>query len=326
MLRPLQFAFESDKFMLPMRLGMLNAPPNQAQDLIVYVLSRHGRVESSNYRTANVPANVNLPELIKPRFGDFYKAMYATASSKEDFRVVFTEYFWNMGWCDPCAAQPLSREELQATGVFWLDGDAEQGFNALRSQAVPLRPRPPAPGGGPQPVVLTRLHLRYTPRTFPEDLMFTETKDSQNWQARYIIQHAYAGSVAECSERVGKMECAAMCQQRVAEVRSRLTQDNSSWLARQYPDKTPEGLSSQCMSSCEQTKTQALEAASRYYLTALPERLATEKQTLARLTGWSLQDIEALPRAAPATSALAPEIDTGTPGGAARWWQKLFAK
>ncbi len=42
-LRPLQFSFDSEKFMLPMRLGMINA--NGPQDLIVYALTRKGRVE-----------------------------------------------------------------------------------------------------------------------------------------------------------------------------------------------------------------------------------------------------------------------------------------
>ena len=310
MLRPLQFAFDSEKFMLPMRLGMLNAPPNRAQDLIVYVLTRHGRVESSNYRTTHVPANVNLPEFIKPRFGDVYQATYAAASTREDYRVVFTEYFWNMGWCDPCAAQPLTRDELQESGVFWLDGDS---------------PRPPGFGGGPQPVVLTRLHLRYTPHSFPEDLMFIETSDSQNWQARYIVQHAFGGSVAACSERVGKMDCAATCEQRVSDVRSALGRDKSNWFARQYSDKTPEGLMNQCMSSCEIAKAQALETASRYYQIDLPERLAAEKETLAQLTGWSFHDIDAMP-GAPHTSALYPEINSGWSGATARWWRQLLAR
>ena len=70
-LRPLQFAFESEKFMLPMRLGMLNAAPNKPQDLIVYALTREGRVESSNYRTVKLAANENLPHFIKPHFKDF---------------------------------------------------------------------------------------------------------------------------------------------------------------------------------------------------------------------------------------------------------------
>jgi hypothetical protein len=325
MLRPLQFAFESEKFMLPMRLGMLNAPPNKAQDLIIYMLTRHGRVESSNYRTANVPANVNLPEFIQPQFGDFYKAMYDTASAKEDYRAVFTEYFWNMAWCDPCAAQPLTREELQESGVFWLDGNPDKGFNALQNQALPSRARPL--GIGAQPVVLTRLHVRYTPRSFPEDLMFTETNDAQNWQARYIIQHAYGGSVAECSERVGKMDCAAMCEERVSSVRS--AGNDSKWLPQEYRDKSPRVLSSECMSSCELSKSQGLDAALRYYRKSLPERLAAEKQTLAQLTGWSLHDIDALPGAR-RFSALSPNVNSGLSSAAVPaelpWWQKLFAK
>jgi hypothetical protein len=28
-------------------------------------------------------------------------------------RAVFVEYAWDMGWCDPCAANPLSADELR---------------------------------------------------------------------------------------------------------------------------------------------------------------------------------------------------------------------
>ena len=41
-LRPIQIAFESPKFMLPIRLGMANA--DGPQDLIIYAITRHGRV------------------------------------------------------------------------------------------------------------------------------------------------------------------------------------------------------------------------------------------------------------------------------------------
>jgi hypothetical protein len=57
-LRPLQFAFESQRFMLPVRLGMLNA--RGPQDLVIYALTRNG-VETTNYRTVKLPANVELP-------------------------------------------------------------------------------------------------------------------------------------------------------------------------------------------------------------------------------------------------------------------------
>ena len=135
-LRPLQFALESDKFMLPMRLGMLNAAPDKPQDLIVYLLTRNGRVESSNYRTVKLPANVNLPHFVKPKFKEFYKALFDHEAVKEEHRVVFIEYFWNMAWCDPCAANPLSAQELRNAGVFWTGGDADENFRQMNSPAT----------------------------------------------------------------------------------------------------------------------------------------------------------------------------------------------
>src|SRR6185295_10224844 len=46
MLRPIQVAYESPKFMLPIRLGMVNA--DGPQELFVYALTRKGRVETTN--------------------------------------------------------------------------------------------------------------------------------------------------------------------------------------------------------------------------------------------------------------------------------------
>jgi len=48
-LRPLQVRYETPKFMLPIRLGTVNA--NGPQDLIILALTRNGRVETSNYRS-----------------------------------------------------------------------------------------------------------------------------------------------------------------------------------------------------------------------------------------------------------------------------------
>src|SRR5215468_4926732 len=46
-LRLLQIAFESSKFMLPIRLGTVNA--DSPQELYVFTLTRKGRVETTNY-------------------------------------------------------------------------------------------------------------------------------------------------------------------------------------------------------------------------------------------------------------------------------------
>ena len=119
-LRPIQFAFESPKFMLPIRLGMINA--QGPQDLIVYALTRGvaaSRPPTIAPRSCR-PARI-CPNTSSAKFQDFYKAMFDKQVDDNAMRAVFTEYVWNMGWCDPCAGPPLSREELRSLGVFWLD-------------------------------------------------------------------------------------------------------------------------------------------------------------------------------------------------------------
>src|SRR5262249_31560287 len=45
-LRPLQVRYDTAKFMLPLRLGTVNA--SGPQDLIVYALTKNGRIEAAN--------------------------------------------------------------------------------------------------------------------------------------------------------------------------------------------------------------------------------------------------------------------------------------
>ncbi|NNF40907.1 MAG: DUF2330 domain-containing protein [Woeseiaceae bacterium] len=175
-LRPLQIAYESSRFMLPIRLGTLNAKGKQ--ELYVFTLTRTGRVETTNYRTVKLPSNTEVPEFVQQEFGDFYRAMFDKQSRAENDRAVFLEYAWDMAWCDPCAADPLSNAELRQLGVFWLDHEA--GGNLIA----------PTPA---QNVFVTRLHVRYDAEHFPEDLMFQETGDRQNYQGRYVIRHPWKG-------------------------------------------------------------------------------------------------------------------------------------
>ncbi|HEV8579732.1 MAG TPA: DUF2330 domain-containing protein [Thermoanaerobaculia bacterium] len=175
-LRPIQVAYESRKFMLPIRLGMVNA--NGPQELFVYALTRKGRVETTNYRTVRLPSDTEVPLFVKDEFGPFYKAMFAEQVEKQDMRTVFLEYAWDMAWCDPCAADPLSADELRQLGVFWIE---RRG------------PRPDMIMPGGQDVFLSRLHLRYDSAHFPEDLVFQETADRQNFQGRYILRHPWQG-------------------------------------------------------------------------------------------------------------------------------------
>jgi len=171
-LRPLQIAYESRRFSLPIRLGMVNA--EGPQELFVYALTRRGRVETVNYRTVKLPSDREVPAFVKAEFPDFYRDLFTRQVEREDMRVVFTEYAWDMGWCDPCASEPLSREELKALGVFWLDDT-------------------PGPRRGGQSPFITRLHLRYDAAHFPEDLVFQETADRTNFQGRYVVRHEWSG-------------------------------------------------------------------------------------------------------------------------------------
>jgi hypothetical protein len=166
-LRPLQVAYESPKFMLPIRLGTVNA--DGAQELFVYVVTTNGRVETTNYKTVKLPSDVDIPLFVRKDFAPFYKALFAQQVKHQDMSAVFLEYAWNMSWCDPCASEPLSNDELRKLGVFWLDT-----------------------GGN---VFLTRLHVRYDREHFPEDLVFQQTGDQEQFQARYVLHHpAKAGN------------------------------------------------------------------------------------------------------------------------------------
>lgn len=178
-LRPLQMAYESPRFMLPIRLGMVNA--QSEQDLIVYVLMPSGQVDVTNYRTVKVPSDAEIPVFVKNQFSDFYKAMFQTSYEREGRNIAFLEYAWDMSWCDPCAADPLTPEELRKAGVFW-------------TSAPPEAARFAPPQGSP--VFITRLHVRYTRDRFPEDLTFQATANRENFQGRYILRHPYTGDMA----------------------------------------------------------------------------------------------------------------------------------
>jgi hypothetical protein len=178
-LRPLQVAYESNKFMLPIRLGTLNAKGKQ--ELYVYALTKTGRVETTNYRTVKLPSNTEVPEFVQAEFSDFYRTMFHKQTKAENERAVFLEYAWDMAWCDPCAADPLSADELRSLGVFWVG--AGGGSKIVQPQQ-------------PQNVFVTRLHVSYDSEHFPEDLVFQETGDRQNFQGRYIIRHPFKGQIS----------------------------------------------------------------------------------------------------------------------------------
>jgi len=192
-LRPLQVSYASPKFMLPIRLGTVNA--KGPQDLFVFALSPQGRVETTNYRTVKLPTGMEVPLFVKAEFKAFYKAMFAEQVRREDMRVVFLEYAWDMASCDPCAADPLSPEELKKLGA----------------------PSPSTPR-----TFVSRLHVRYDAQHFPEDLVFQETTDRESFQGRYVLRHPWTGE-ARCAGALAYGRDRASRQEREARNLARLT-------------------------------------------------------------------------------------------------------
>jgi hypothetical protein len=184
-LRPIQISFESPKFMLPIRLGMANSTGEQ--DMIVYALTKNGRIETANYRTTKLPTNRKVPLFVKQKFGQFYKDMFEKEYRNEGKNTVFLEYSWNVSprWpgvkCDPCVGAPPIFADLKRAGVDWLNPN------------------------GVGNVFFTRLHVRYSEAKFPQDLMFINTPNSEQFQGRYILTHPATGDLT-CSDGVQYVE------------------------------------------------------------------------------------------------------------------------
>jgi hypothetical protein len=187
-LRPIQITFNSPKFMLPIRLGMANADGDQ--DLIVYAFTRKGRIECTNYRNAKIATDKNIPLFVQKNFSAFYGNLFNHQWDKENKAVAFLEYAWdvspqNFYHCDPCIATAPSEQELVQSGVWWLGGKDWTDYNDVDDVQ---------PDNGSKNVHFTRMHIRYNRNSFPQDLQFQVTPNTETFQARYIITHPATGS------------------------------------------------------------------------------------------------------------------------------------
>jgi hypothetical protein len=189
-LRPIQIKFNSPKFMLPIRLGMANADGDQ--DLIVYAFTRKGRIECTNYRNTNIATDKNIPLFVQKNFGAFYGNLFTTQWKKEDKNVGFLEYAWNVTpvnpmKCDPCVGNPPTAQDLVQSGVWWLNGKDWNDYSDVEEDEEI--------DNGSRNVHFTRLHFRYNRKSFPQDLSFQVTPNTENFQARYIITHPAQGEM-----------------------------------------------------------------------------------------------------------------------------------
>ncbi|MBK7432843.1 MAG: DUF2330 domain-containing protein [Chitinophagaceae bacterium] len=188
-LRPIQINFNSPKFMLPIRLGMANADGDQ--DLIVYAFTRKGRIECTNYRNVNIPTGQHIPLFVQNNFSAFYSNLFDKQWNNEDKSVGFLEYAWDVSpqnylKCDPCVAEAPSEQDLVQSGVWWLKNKDWNDYSDIDNDE---------PDNGRKNVHFTRLHFRYNRSSFPQDLMFQVTPNTENYQARYVITHPATGDL-----------------------------------------------------------------------------------------------------------------------------------
>jgi hypothetical protein len=184
-LSPLRFHYDTDDFFLPVRLGLINS--GGKQDLVAIVLARGSRYEVANYDNVAIPTNLDVADGVRRQFGGFYASLFDRVVARNP-RAVVTEYAWEATGCDPCPTPPLDDGELATLGADVLPDDAQSGF------------------------VVTRLHARYGKDTLGDDLHFRpapaltggregmgtqpQESGSNDFQARYVIRHRWAGAVA----------------------------------------------------------------------------------------------------------------------------------
>ncbi|MGV3624948.1 MAG: DUF2330 domain-containing protein [Archangium sp.] len=200
-LSPLRFHYDSEKFELPVRLGLINA--KEKQDLIVHVLAKNQRYEVANYPNATVPTNIDLVPSAKSEFGPFYVSLF-DRTLKANPNAVVTEYAWQATSCDPCPTTPLTASDMATLGADVLPkSGALEGFDPSQN------------------MVLTRLHARYDKTSLGEDLVFkaappieggrefdrekeglrqtAQPAQFNNFQGRYAIRYPWKGEV-KCSD------------------------------------------------------------------------------------------------------------------------------
>jgi hypothetical protein len=184
-LRPIQIRFSSPKFMLPIRLGMANADGDQ--DMLVYAFSKKGRIESTNYRQVSLPTGKNIPLFVQNNFGNFYANLFQHQWNREGKAITMLEYAWDVSpknyvKCDPCVATAPSTQDLVQAGVWWINRDWTD-YSDVGNEDEDYSSN----------VYFTRLHVRYNRNSFPQDLMFQVTPNTENFQARYVITHPATG-------------------------------------------------------------------------------------------------------------------------------------
>jgi hypothetical protein len=158
-LSPLRFYYDSEKFELPARLGMLNS--SGTQDLIVHILASNQRYAVANYPNLTIPTNLDVAPATRGQFAAFYAALFDHTIEASKSAVV-TEYAWQSGSCDPCPgdAGGLTALDLATLGADVLPLTRDALAHQPGGPAGPvgsIRMLPPVVSPGLPPEVVQRI-------------------------------------------------------------------------------------------------------------------------------------------------------------------------
>jgi MYXO-CTERM domain-containing protein len=194
---PIRVAYDSERFVLPMRLGLVSSPG--VQEVIVHVLARHQRYEVANYANVFAPTNIDVGDGAKALPAAMYTTVFDALVARSP-RSFVTEYAWSAKSCDPCTTPPLTADELLT-------------FGADQLPSAPGEINSPTFGAG---FVLSRMHARYKPEELTEDLVLraadpiaggreerkggaldhgTHPAPENAFQARFAVRHEWTGPV-----------------------------------------------------------------------------------------------------------------------------------
>lgn len=219
-LRPIQVTYTTPKFMLPVRLGMVNA--DGPQELLVFAFSKKGRVEPTNYRALRLPTGQGeLPAFVKDSFDTMYEAAFTEATKREDMRVIFIE-----------ASLPVSASG--AAGPFGVD--VVESTDAVRKSGAKFLPTRAQPSISEAWV--TRMHFRYDKSGFPEDVVLQETTDRDGFLARFRSRKHHLGP-ARCPAHTQYLSALPPILDRQAQVLANLTGWSIDDVRAKLPKVTP---------------------------------------------------------------------------------------
>ena len=206
-LSPLRFFYDSEKFELPVRLGLVNS--SGEQDLIVHIIAK-SRFELANRKNVFVPTNVQLKPAAQAEFGGFYAELLGR-TFKASQGAAITEFAWKGALppptvmqgggiygvtCDPCPPpSPVDDPLAKYLGADVMPGlKTDEDIAQFASAAT-----------------VTRLHLRYTAESLTDDLVFkaaepiaggipevpkTAPAKENRFQGRYIVRKPF--DVSQC--------------------------------------------------------------------------------------------------------------------------------